>query len=266
MGPFRERILVSTVILTAAAVPLLSQAQKTAFDVASVKLGDPNDRHVGLHTQAGGRFNTDNTPLRFLIQYAFGVNDYQISGGPSWTGSAPFTIEAKPATAIAVNTPDGNEKIKLMLQSLLADRFKLATHWETREGAVYELVIAKSGPKLSLTDPSYHSHDLDGGSGRLTGKGVPVSQHIGSLSRQLGRPIIDKTGLPGNYDFTLSYTPEERDPIFGRPVSAEAAAAPDPNVTSMFSALQEQLGLKLESAKGPIKLLVIDHAEKPSGN
>jgi bla regulator protein BlaR1 len=248
-------------------IPFLAQttpAPNTSFEVASIKAGDATDRRMGLHVQQGGFFKTENIPLRFIIQYAYSVNDYQIIGGPSWTSADPFTIEAKPATPIVMST--ANDPVRPMVQALLVDRFKLATHWETRDGAVYELVIAKGGPKLRDTDPEYQSHDLDGGSGVLTGHGASMSQLIGSLSRQLGRPIIDKTRLPGNYDFKLSYTPEARDAIFGRQTPPETAPVPDPNEASIFTALQEQLGLKLESAKGPIQMLVIDRVERPSAN
>jgi uncharacterized protein (TIGR03435 family) len=157
-----------------------------------------------------------------------------------------------------------NGPVRPMVQALLADRFKLATHRETREGRVYELTIAKGGPKLRDTDPEYHSHDLNGESGDLTGHGASMYQLIRSLSRQVGRPIIDKTRLEGSYDFTLSYTPEARDAIFGQPTFPETA--PDPGAPSIFTALQEQLGLKLEAARGRVDILVIDHAERPDEN
>ena len=260
-----ELNVIALLVLTS--IPLLAQtipAPNTSFEVASIKAGDLTDRRMGLHVQQGGLFKAENTPLRFIIQYAYGVNDYQIAGGPSWTSSDPFTIEAKPETPIVMST--GNDLVRPMVQALLVDRFKLATHWETREGAVYELVIAKGGPKLRDTDPEYRSHDLNGGGGGLTGHGASMPQLIGSLSRQLGRPIIDKTRLAGNYDFKLSYTPEARDAIFGRQTPPETATAPDPNEASIFTALQEQLGLRLESAKGPIQMLVIDRVERTSAN
>lgn len=250
-----------------ASVPLLAQtipAANTSFEVASIKRGDPTDRRMGLHAEPSGVFKTENTPLRSLIQYAYGVNDYQITGGPSWMSSDPFTIEAKPETPIVTST--ANDPVRPMVQALLADRFKLATHWEMREGTVYELSIAKGGPKLRQTDPEYHSHNLDGGSGNLAGHGASMSQIIGSLSRQLGRPVLDKTQLTGNYDFKLTYTPEARDAIFGRTTPIETTAGADPDEPSIFTAVQEQLGLKLESSKGPIQMLVIDRAEKPSAN
>jgi bla regulator protein blaR1 len=254
-------------LLVLTSIPLLAQttpAPNTSFEVASIRRGDPTDRRMGLHVQQGGLFKTENTPLRLIIQFAYDVNDYQITGGPSWMSSDPFTIEAKPETPIAASAASNG--VRSMVQALLVDRFKLAAHWELREGAVFDLVIAKGGPRLRDTDPEYHSHDLNGGTGDLTGHGASIPQLIGSLSRQLGRSIIDKTRLTGNYDFKLRYTPEARDAIFGRPTPSETATTPDSSEASIFTALQEQLGLKLESAKGPIRMLVIDRAQRPSAN
>ena len=185
-----ELVIITLLVFTS--IPLLSQtppAPNTSFEVASIKSGDPADRRMGLHVQAGGLFKTENAPLRLIIQYAYGINDYQITGGASWLSSDPFTIEAKPGTPIVTSAT--NDPVRPMVQALLAARFKLATHWETREGTVYELGIAKGGHRLRDTDPEYRSHDLNGLSGNLTGHGASMSQLIGSLSRQLGRPIID---------------------------------------------------------------------------
>jgi uncharacterized protein (TIGR03435 family) len=203
-----------------AAVPLMSQTStvRPSFEVASVKPGDATNPSVGVHVQPGGRFTTTNTALKMLIQYAYEVPNNQILGGPGWIDSDRYTIEAKaPATTDIPNMTDPQKidmaalqkmisDIRLMVQSLLADRFKLAVHWETREAPVYNLVIVKGGHKMKESGSS--SNDLNGGRGQLTAVGVPLSQLIHSLSQQLERPIIDKTGLVGKYDFTLKYTPE----------------------------------------------------------
>jgi uncharacterized protein (TIGR03435 family) len=249
---------------------LLAQAPPAgnlSFEVASIKPGDPDTNHVGIHVQPGGRFNTTNTSLRILLQYAYDIYGDQITAGPGWLDTVTFTIEAKPDSETRVPAgPESNVKVMSMVRSLLADRFKLIVHWETRDAPVYELVVAKGGPKMRETDANYPGHDVNRDGSQLTAKGVPMSMLIRNLSRQLGRPVIDKTGLTGNYDFQLTYTPESREGVFGRPQSSDAPIAADPNVTSIFTALPEQIGLKLQSAKGPVQILVIDHAEKPSVN
>jgi len=121
---------------------MLAAAQtKPSFDVASIKHGEPNSRQVGIHRENSGRFTTTNTTLRILIGYAYGVSNYQISGGPSWIDSDAFTIEAKPDSETFPAGANGQAQIPLMLQSLLAERFELSVHWETKAQPIYELVI-----------------------------------------------------------------------------------------------------------------------------
>jgi uncharacterized protein (TIGR03435 family) len=155
-----------------------------------------------------------------------------------------------------------------MLQVFLAERFKLAAHAETRELPIYSLVVAKNGPKLHEAKPgdTYESaYKLPDGSpagsgfhsdeaGKVTGQGVSTASFTQWLTRQVGRPVLDKTGLTGKYDLTLSWTKDQGE------------GSDDPAGPSIFDAVQQQLGLKLESGKGPVKVIVIDHAEKPSGN
>jgi uncharacterized protein (TIGR03435 family) len=247
-------------------LPRAQVVQAQTFEVASVKAGDANSGHVGIHSENSGRFTTTNTTLRVLVGYAYGINNHQISGGPKWLDSEAFSIEAKPSTGTFQAGPETEGKILSMLQSLLADRFTLSLHWEMTEQIVYELVIAKGGSKLKATDSSNESQNLDGERGHLMGKGVPIPALAKNLSRQLGRTVIDKTGLSGRYDFKLAYTPETRDGVFGGAITAQDTRSPDPDDVSIFTALQEQLGLKLESTKGSVKMLIIDHAEKPDAN
>jgi len=242
-----------------AAIPLLSQspaAPRFTFDAASIKPGDPGSTGGGIHTRSGGLFISTNTSLRTLIGYAYNVRKQQMTGGPSWLDSATFSIEAKPDGSVPFPSGiEGDTRMHLMMQSLLADRFNLAVHWETREGATYELTVAKGGPKLHPTSLAKEGSDSSGGNGRLTATGLSMSQLVQLLTPDLGRPVSDKTGLTGRYDLTLTYTPEARTSDTGTPV--------DPNDASIFTAVQEQLGLKLVSTKGPIEFLVIDHVDKP---
>lgn len=172
-----------------------------------------------------------------------------------------------------------------MLQALLADRFGLVFHRETRELPIYTLIIAKNGPKLHEATPGdtypngiklqngapgagvWTMRTVAGGSYLINAQAIALSSLLPSLAYPLGRPIVDKTGLTGKYDFTLTYSLDQSEsPTASAPNGQPALAAADPTAPSLFTALQEQLGLKLESGKGPIEIIVIDHIERPSGN
>jgi uncharacterized protein (TIGR03435 family) len=243
-----------------------AQAQpRPSFEVASIKPGDPNSHQFGIGIR-GSLFIATNASLKMMIGFAYDVQDHQISGGPKWLDSDRFSIEAKPKAAIPFSM-ERMEPLKLMLQSLLEERFKLAFHRETRVEPVYELVVAKGGPRLkenSAPGPDGRVGLFGRGRGDLTATAMPIAVLAGTLSQRMGRSVIDKTGLSGKYDFTLVYTPDQSTP--GGPDERDAPAAPDPAGPSIFTALQEQLGLKLESAKGPVEILVIDRAEKPDAN
>jgi uncharacterized protein (TIGR03435 family) len=171
-----------------------------------------------------------------------------------------------------------------MLQALLAERFKLTVHRESKELPIYALVVAKDGPKLQEAKPGdTYPNGIKGPDGQpgagmmmmgregLTAQGIPIANLVRHLSRVLGRKVVDKTGLTGKYDFTLKWTPDQsqsamlRGPEGGQPGTG-SAAAPEASEPSIFTALQEQLGLKLDSQKGPVEILIIDHVEKPSEN
>jgi uncharacterized protein (TIGR03435 family) len=249
-------------------IAFAQQAPRPSFEVASIKPGDPTSRQFGFGVRPG-RFIVTNATLKMMVGFAYDVRDHQISGGPKWLDSDRFSIEAKPNSATPIPAgPEGMGQTRLLLQSLLADRFKLTLHRETKEEQVYELVVAKGGPKLkenALPDATGRQGLFSTGRGQMTGTAVPISV-LSILSGQLGRSVIDKTGLTGKYDFTLTYTPEQgQGGAFGPP-GPDAPPPPDPNGPSIFTALQEQLGLRLESAKGPVDILVVDHAEKPDAN
>lgn len=242
-----------------------AQGPRPAFEVASIKPGDPKEPRFGIILRPGGRFATTNATLRQLIGFAYEVRQNQIMGGPSWGDADQYNIEAKPDGSFPVPTCQrGAELIRQMLQSLLAQRFQLKVHQETKDQPIYELVVAKGGPKLKeAADGENESERI--GRGTFTATETPIALLIKPLSQVLGRSIIDKTGLSGSYDFTLQWTPDS-----GQYRSFGGAPIPDPpadsDSVSLFTALQEQLGLKLESAKGPVEMWVIDSAEKPSEN
>ena len=241
-------------------------APRPAFEVASIKPGDPDSQIFRIGSMPGGRFAANNASLKMLIQTAYDVRSHQISGGPNWLDSAKYDIDGKPEAATPVPSGvAGMLQMRLMLQSLIEDRFKLKLHREIKEEPVYELIVARGGPKLKAATDSLKQQQrgLRMGRGQLTGTAAPISILVNVLSQQLGRSVIDKTGLGGQYDFELKWTLEVGQSQSGPP---DVVPSPDLAGPSLFTAVQEQLGLKLESAKGPVDVLVIDHAEKPSEN
>jgi uncharacterized protein (TIGR03435 family) len=225
-------------------------APRLSFEVASVKPSGPDDRMM-MRQLPGGRYVATGLTLKMLIAEAYAVQDFRVSGGPGWRDSDKFNIEAKIGIPLPP-WPDSNKQLSLMFQSLLEDRFKLALHRETREEPIYELVPAKGGVKLTLAKAD-ESPGFEMPPGRIHSMAVPLEYLAGNLPYVVGRTVIDKTGLTGKYSYTVTYTPDDAPPA-------------DTNGPSLFTALQEQLGLKLESSKGPVEMLVIDHVEKPDAN
>jgi uncharacterized protein (TIGR03435 family) len=249
----------SLVHLTASAIGLLvlaagasftprwiAFAQRLEFEVASVKAVD--------HPVGGATWDTRNGQfrgtgdLRGLIEFAYDVRLHQLSGGPGWMTTAGFYIDAKPDSAKPI--PPGFAAVREMMRSLLEDRFKLAVHWETRQQPIYELVLARGGSKMKQADKrGFISFDP----GRLASSGATTMTLSMMLEGPTGRMVIDKTGLTDLYEFRLEWTPDD--------TPTDVATGP-----SLFTAIQEQLGLRLQSATGPVETLVIDRAEKPSEN
>jgi uncharacterized protein (TIGR03435 family) len=244
-----------------------------AFEVSTVrqnKSGGPGSSS----NMRDGRFTASNTTLKNVLQYqAYGVPESRILGGPPWIGSQRFDIEAKTdsTTLDRIRTLAHDQRrieTRAMFQQLLADRFKLAAHWETRDLPVYALVVQKKGPSLHPAEqPEGHS-GTSSNDGRFTAQGLTLTQLADALtqelSRELGRVVIDKTGIPGRYDFALNWTPDTGALAIN---NGTDASTPQPDTgPSIFTAIQEQLGLKLESSRGPVQVLVIDHAEMPTEN
>jgi uncharacterized protein (TIGR03435 family) len=212
------------------------------------------------------------------------MDDDQISGLPNWAKSENYDISAKVGPSdVAVLQKLTIDQRRRMLQPLLVERFKLKVHFETKELPVYALVIDKKGPRIrEARTGGDHPPGIQGGggdantgmmfmgAGQITGQGVPIASLVKMLSQQnLGRRILDKTGLTGKYDFKLQWSPEKDSAtMFTSAQNSQQRATPsvDSSLPGIFTALQEQLGLKLESQKGPVQTLVIDHAEKPSDN
>jgi len=227
-----------------------------AFEVASIKPSPPDATDRSLSTKRGGRLSTSNATVKQLVYFAYGVMPFQVSGGPDWVGSDGFDIEAKPADP---NAP--KEQIRQMAQKLLADRFRLKVHTETRELPVYALVVGKHGTKLLEDRSESPEVGMSNLRGEMRAAKASMPMFAGSLSRALQRQVVDQTGLKGAYSFTLRFLPDQK--LAGQ---EEEGARANSEGASLFTALQEQLGLKLESTKGPVEILVIDRVERPSGN
>jgi uncharacterized protein (TIGR03435 family) len=235
----------------------------TTFEVASVRVSQ-----VGKSGGEGSRreniqFSPDsvtmrNVSFRSSIRWAYHVMDYQING-PDWLGNERYDIAAKSAAPVT------EDQLRVMLQGLLADRFKLTLHRVTKELPAYVLVVAKNGPKFKeSTEDGEMSVRPDQGRLQVTVQRAPVSQLVDGLSQMLRAPIIDQTGLKGKYDVTIDVAKYIPDMEAARKSAAEGgagAAALDP-VPIIMNGLQEELGLKLESRKVPLDLLIIDRAEK----
>jgi len=281
-----------TLVVFTGSSALCQAAEKLPeFEVASIKLAPPQTG-PGLRVRMGGdpgRIDYNNVTLKDMIRQAYLVKEYQISG-PDWMNSTRFDVVAK----VPPNTP--KEQIPLMWQSLLADRFKLSLHRDKKELPVYVLLVAKNGPKLKESEDSGGAGPGAGpggpagpgapgmfpgrgmvqmGRGRLTANKMNLSCFADILSRQMDRPVVDLTELKGLYDFKLEYTPDETSS--GRFLGGDGGGGPKreqedgaararPQETSsgptIFAAIQEQLGLKMEAKKNPVEILVIDHAEK----
>ena len=245
-------------------------AQAPSYEVASIKIdhGDPNRPITWDETPDG--LMISNVMLELLIRQAYGIQSYQIESAPEWASKEEYDISARIDDAETrhlrtLTKEQAQAERRLMLQALLADRFQLAVHHETKEGPVYALVVAKNGPKFQEANPPTRPEmPISMGGGLLTFKGAPMSTLVRLTAQVIGRPVLDHTGLTGNYAFSLKWTPDEFDLPANAQQSGEISA--EPTGTSIFTVIQDQLGLKLESTKAPIDSLVIDQVSRPSPN
>jgi uncharacterized protein (TIGR03435 family) len=291
----------AVLVLTGLANPPQTRAQSPGaagahpqFEVASIKPNTSASGTMKFPFPSGGRFTATNLNLKILISFAYKVQGFEVSGGPGgansgWIGSDRYDVTAK-----AADSNIGAEQYRLMLQALLADRFKLAVHRETKEMPVYALLPGKGGPRLpeadpkgcvtsgqnsappqpGLTGPLYGGLSQSAlpacggfftGPSSLDGRKMAMPQFVDALSIVLGRRVIDKTGFTGTFDIHLEFSPEgtaldrRGSGDVGLPVNT---GNPDTSRPSIFTAVQEQLGLKLESQKAPAEVLVIDHVER----
>ncbi len=295
---FGKKLLLSTAGVLALALPLIfglvnapkmraqEQAATAGASASNVELmvrsGAGGEAHrVGMMYSPTG-FQAMHTTLQALLQEAYGVQANQIIGGPDWIKAAPFDLEigahdGKSPSSMSIEQSLEQSRIRnqRLLQAALAERFKVSLHPETRELSTYALVVGDDGPKLqpAKAASSYAAPvkgpdgipmnksfriKLDGSQAGLEARGMSTADMASHFSRQLGTVVVDKTGLTGNYDFSLNWTSDASGGgTFNAPVSDASAA-------SLSTAIQEQLGLKLQPQKGPMQVLVIDHAEKPA--
>jgi uncharacterized protein (TIGR03435 family) len=219
------------------------------FEVASIKPSNAEAGSSGI-SSGNGRLTASNVTLKRCIMGAYAVGPNQVFGGPDWLDSDRFDILAK------AEEPVGDHALMAMLQTLLAERFKLALHREARPISVYVLEIAKNGPKLEKGDGL--GAKTSNGRGNIVATNASMDRFAEILSRQMDLPVVNQTGLDGVFNVKLQWTPES---ATAKPPDGAALDGP-----SVFTAIQEQLGLRLHAQKAPVEVLVIDHVERPSEN
>lgn len=246
------------------APPKHMTATDPSFEVATIKLSPPDQQGKAFRIMPGGQFQTMNTTLSDLISFAYGMHPKQVINAPDWFDKDKFDIVGKPD---AEGIPD-TAQVNTMLQKLLVSRFQLTFHKDTRELSVYEIVPAKDGPKLAAT--AVQGGNLPGfgirGLGDIVVRNATMADFAGFMQTTvLDKPVVDHTGLTGKYDFELKWTPDQSQfESFGgvRTPPADTADAPP----DLYTAIQQQLGLKINSTKAPTEVMVIGSATKPTAN
>lgn len=268
--------MASAVILATLGSSALAQtAARPAFAVAAIKPSG-SDTGRSIRFLPGGRFVATGANVRLLIKVAYNLNDDQVSGGPAWIGTKHFDIDAKPdaATADAATATDAANAAKtpmqdlthLRLQALLEDRFHLKLRSEMKEMKTYALVVAKNGPKLTkAANPATPVH-FQGSTGTIFATSASMDQLAGAMSDWVGHPVVNLTGLDGRYDLRLTWTPDQAAP---QAQDASGATPPPPADTggpTIFTALQQQLGLSLQSRKSKALFETVENVELPTEN
>jgi uncharacterized protein (TIGR03435 family) len=248
-------------------VPSQSGASATTFDVASIHPNNTaTDGHPHIYSDpAESHFRTVNLSIKSLIQFAYAIPESQILNAPVWLDSTLFDIDAKAGTSVdaqlrALPKAEARLQKQRMVQALLADRFHLAAHQETRQLPIYALVAAKGGPKFQPSQIDGTTIDTGQSHMHIAGSDDTLAILARELAQVLGRVVVNQTGVNGRFDLKLRWTPDDAPPPL-------LNGGPDPNAPpGIFTAIQEQLGLKLEPSKGPVPVLVIDRVDPPTEN
>jgi len=265
------------------AAKLDSLVKAARFEVVSIHLDDPDGHRMRIGMGPDARFVAEGVTMKRLVCMAYGIQDFQLEGAPGWFTSERFTIQAKSESNVEEAFPKLNDEQKMlvgkqMVHAMLADRFKLTMRQESKEISILGMVIAKNGPKLHEATPgdTYpnglkdsngvgHAGMLTFNGTHLTAQGVKLDNLASFLSGQLNEIVQNKTGLDGKYDFTLEWSPEPERPGGLQP-SGEAGGVPVDSGLSLFTAINEQLGLKLEPQKSAVPVYIVVTAEKPTEN
>jgi uncharacterized protein (TIGR03435 family) len=246
-------------------------SQAPSFDVASIRqhISSTGDHNSIYNDPRESHLRIVNLSLKDVLQYAYGMPKSQIIGGPSWLDNTMFDIDAKSDASVdaelhALPSQEARLRKQLMVQTLLRDRFQLIAHTETRQLPLFALVVAKNGPifKPSTANGTTINTGTATGASYIHEQGSDHTLDLlaRALAEQLGRVVLNRTGIDGRFDLVLRWTPDDRPPPM-------LNGQPDPNAPpDIFTAIKEQLGLKLEPGKGPVPVLVIDHIAMPSEN
>ncbi len=251
----------------AGGVAMMAAHTGPAFDVATVKPSHATDGHTHIYWHPeNGDFSASNISLKGLPEFAYDLPESRMVGGPAWIGSDKWDVEAKASPEVDVpmhttSTDVAKALKRSLVQALLADRFQLKSHAETRELPLYALIVMKGGPKFERAKEDGTS--IGSGNSHITIKGGDSMAILAAqLARVTGRVVLDQSGLAGRYDIALRWTPDN-----GLPDKINGATSPEEsNGPSIFTAVQEQLGLKLDPQKGPVNVLVIDAVQPPTAN
>jgi uncharacterized protein (TIGR03435 family) len=238
-----------TLALSLALAAIAAAQIRPEFEVAAIRPAVDDGGHDSDSDR--GYYKVHNLTLKRLIASAWQIDESAISGGPSWINADGFDINARIPSELAMA---GDDTVRTLMQNLLADRFHLAIHREPRPISGYELVVLKKGPKMELAKAEQQGSETNSNGLHLTAKNITMEQFARRLSRNrdVGKVVVDKTGLTGRYNFSLDWTPEKLESV------RDGDEAPP-----IFTAIQEQLMLKLESAKVTIQAIVVERAEKP---
>jgi uncharacterized protein (TIGR03435 family) len=236
-----------------------SAAAPPTYEVASIKPNGDYDVRMAFHIEPGGTLAATGITLKRLMMTAYNVQDFRIVGGPDWVATRRWDVQAKPDRAASPG------QVRPMLRALLERRFQLRSHAEERELPIYELIVDRGGPKVRSVKDVDAKADVRVGAGLMELTKATSGTFASQLSYALGRPVIDKTGLAGEYDFALQWAPEPGVEDRPTPGPGEQPVS-HPDGPSIFTAIREQLGLQIKSGRGPVQVIRIDDVQLPSAN